>query len=177
MAREAERGRAPGVNWRGKSASNPQPYTPMKTSLPCLAIALGLILAGCGQPLKSARSLQLPQGHAENGKAAFVDLKCVRCHTVVGVELPKPTEAADKVVALGGDVARLRTIGDLLTSIIHPSAVISEKMPRPGGKKVTESPMPVVNDDMTVTQMIDLVTFLQPRFTQIPPPPTWHQLP
>ena len=37
--------------------------------------------------------------------------------------------------------------------------------------------MPVVNDDMTVTPMIGLVTFLQPRFTPIPPPPTWHQLP
>ena len=149
----------------------------MKTSLPCLAIALGLILAGCRPPLNSARSLQLPQGNSENGKVAFVDLKCVRCHIIAGVELPKPTETADRIVTLGGDVARLRTIGDLLTSIIHPGAAISEKMPRPNGKKVTESPMPVVNDTMTVTQMIDLVTFLQPRFTQIPPPPTWHQLP
>jgi len=127
--------------------------------------------------LNSARNLQLPKGNVENGKVAFVDLKCVRCHIIAGVELPKPTEASDRIVTLGGDVARLRTIGDLLTSIIHPSAVISEKMPRPDGKKVTESPMPVVNDDMTVTQMIDLVTFLQPRFTQIPPPPTWSQLP
>jgi sulfur-oxidizing protein SoxX len=74
-------------------------------------------------------------------------------------------------------VARLRTSGDLLTSIIHPTAVSAEKMPRPGSQRVTESPMPVVNDDTTVTQMIDLVTFLQPRFTQIPPPPTWSQLP
>jgi hypothetical protein len=50
-------------------------------------------------------------------------------------------------------------------------------MPRPGSQRVTESPMPVENDDTTVTKMIGLVTFLQPRFTEIPPPPTCHQLP
>ena len=141
-----------------------------------LALA-GLLAAGCGRNLQSARSLRLPQGNADNGKAAFVALKCVRCHTVAGVELPKPTESADKIVALGGEVERLRTIGDLLTSIVHPSAGISEKMPRPVGTTITKSPMPVVNDTMTVTQMIDLVTFLQPRHTSIPLPQDWYMLP
>jgi hypothetical protein len=33
--------------------------------------------------------------------------------------------------------------------------------------------MPVVNDTMTVTQLIDLVAFLQPRYTRLPTPSDW----
>ncbi len=74
-------------------------------------------------------------------------------------------------------MARLRTIGDLLTSIIHPTTVSAEKdaaTRQPAGDGIAHA---VVNDYTTVTKMIGLVTFLQPRFTEIPPPPTCHQLP
>ena len=131
---------------------------------------VGLGLGGCDYGTKSARSLRLSQGSAENGKIAFVALKCIECHWVAGVDLPKPTAAPEKVVVLGGDVARLRTIGDLLTSIIHPDYVISGLMNVPASQRPAKSPMPSVNDVMTVRQMIDLVTFLQPRYKQLPAP-------
>jgi len=146
----------------------------MKTMFGIILTTLGLVVSGCDYGLKSTRSLHLPQGNAANGKVAFVALKCVECHSVAGVDLPKPTASAEKVVELGGDVARLRTIGDLLTSIIHPGYAISEKMKRPEGKGPVKSPMRGVNDIMTVTQMIDLVTFLQPHYKQLPPPVDYY---
>ena len=143
----------------------------MKTSAGlCLACA-GLLLAGCDN-LQSGRQLRLPKGSAENGKVAFVTLKCTECHTVVGVELPKPVVAPDLVVELGGSVARLRTVGDLMTSIIHPTQAVSIKMKRPAvGAPV--SGMPDMNDTMTVSQLVDLVRFLQPRYAEMAPPIDW----
>ena len=132
---------------------------------------IGLLIAGCDN-LQSGRRLRLPLGSAENGKAAFIALKCTECHTIAGVELPKPTVVADLVVELGGDVPRLRTVGDLLTSIIHPTQSVSPKMKRPAvGQPV--SGMPTVNDVMTVSQMVDLVRFLQPRYSEMAPPMDW----
>lgn len=141
---------------------------------PFLSLGLavtGLLLAGCDN-LQSGRRLRLPAGSAENGRAAFIALKCTECHTVAGVELPKPTTAPEFVVALGGNVPRLRTVGELLTSIIHPTRSVSIKGKRPVvGRPV--SGMPAVNDVMTVTQLIDLVHFLQPRYSEMAPPMDW----
>jgi sulfur-oxidizing protein SoxX len=144
----------------------------MKTRSPGLCLALAsLLLAGCDN-LQSGRGLHLPKGSAENGKTAFIALKCTECHRVPGVELPNPMIAPDLVVELGGDVSRLRTVGDLLTSIIHPTQGISSKMKRPRvGSPV--SGMPTVNDVMTVSQMVDLVRFLQPRYSEMAPPMDW----
>jgi len=134
--------------------------------LPCLVLA-GL-LAGCsGQ--KSLRSFRMPEGDAARGQTAFVSLRCHNCHTVSGIDLPAPTAAPADQLMLGGEVARLRTYGDLLTAIIHPKAGISEKIAGPERKKMKESPMPGVNDVMTVQEMIDLVTFLQPRYRVLAP--------
>ena len=144
----------------------------MKKHLLGLGLLLtGLFLVGCDN-LESGRRLRLPKGSAENGKAGFMALKCTECHTVAGVDLPKPTIAADLVVELGGNVPRLRTVGDLLTSIIHPTQSVSFKMKRPAvGQPV--SSMPTVNDVMTVSQMVDLVRFLQPRYSEMAPPMDW----
>ncbi len=147
----------------------------MKASLGFTLVAVGILLGGCDYNVKSTRRFRLPQGNAENGKVAFVALNCTSCHTVAGViDLPKPTVAPEEVVVLGGEVARMRTFGDLLTSIIHPTESISEKMRRVPGGVPRKSPMPVVNDTMTVSQMVDLVTFLQPRYTELPSLEGWY---
>jgi mono/diheme cytochrome c family protein len=146
----------------------------MKTLLGLVLAAVVVLTAACDFNLKSTRRFRLPQGNADNGKAAFVALNCTTCHTVAGVDLPKPTVEPTAVVVLGGEVARLRTYGDLLTSIIHPTHSLSEKMNPMAVTARGTSPMPVVNDRMTVTQMVDLVTFLQPRYRQLPPPVEWY---
>ncbi len=130
-----------------------------------------LLFGGCDN-LQSGRRLRLPPGSAENGKAAFIALQCTACHTVAGVELPKPTIEPDLVVALGGSVPKLRTVGDLLTAIIHPTQGVSFRAKRPAvGPPV--SGMPNVNEVMTVSQMVDLVRFLQPRYSEMAPPMDW----
>ena len=149
----------------------------MKTSYSVLlAAALGLLATGCNDT-KSTRRFQLPAGNADQGRTAFLTLKCIECHTVAGVDLPKPTAKPELLVHLGGEVTRLRSYGDLLTSIVHPSRTISEKMKRLPGTTPSVSPMPEVNDIMTVAQLIDLVTFLQPKYTQLQPIYEGHFLP
>lgn len=148
----------------------------MKTHFIALGLPLiGLLFAGCDN-LQSGRRLRLPKGDAENGKVAFIALKCTECHTVAGVELPRPTVAPENIVQLGGSVPRLRNVGDLLTSIIHPTQSITLKW-RGADKAAATSPMPNVNDVMTVSQLVDLVRFLQPRYSEMAPPMDWTYSP
>lgn len=147
----------------------------MKTCLILVSVCAGLVLAGCDSS-QSGRRLRLPPGSAENGKAVFVALKCTECHTVAGVaDLPPPTVAPERVVPLGGSVPRLRTVGDLMTSIIHPTQAVTQKL-KPPAAGATAPRMPELNDTMTVSQLIDLVRFLQPRYTEMPPPLEWTYL-
>lgn len=141
----------------------------MRAHLVIALAALGAFTAGCEKGLKSTRTFALPAGDIANGKAAFVALNCTRCHTVHGVDLPKPSEPAKQTLALGGPVAQLRTYGDLLTAIIHPGYAGSDTLPIAQWRAASPPPMRAVNDVMTVQQMIDLVAFLQPRYTQLEP--------
>lgn len=141
-----------------------------KTMLISALLTWGL-LSGCDGSVKSGKRFVFPEGNIARGQKAFVDMGCYQCHKVDGVaELPAPTASSEKVVILGGPVTRLRTYGDLVTSIIHPSESLSENMPdrasHPAGRA---SPMKAVNDTMTVTQMLDIVTFLQPQYKELEP--------
>ncbi len=141
-----------------------------KTLLISALLTLGL-LAGCDMRVKSGRGFVFPEGDVARGRKAFVNLNCIECHKVDGVaDLPAPTVSAEKVVVLGGGVTRLRTYGDLVTSIIHPKYALSEKLNnRSLYKEGKESPMKGVNDTMTVSQLLDVVTFLQPQYKGIEP--------
>ena len=124
-----------------------------------------LLGAGCGGP-KSGRGFTLPDGDVARGQAAFVALKCYTCHTVSGVELP-PAEAGEKkIVALGGTTRQIQTYGQLVTSIIHPSHKVAkayaEDQKGPSGE--IKSRMVNNNDAMTVSQLIDIVKFLQSHY-------------
>ena len=127
-------------------------------------MAMAILLTGCGGP-KSARGFRLPEGNAEKGKAAFVKLQCNSCHIVEGLPLPPPGSKSPITVVLGGEVLRVRTYGDLVTSLINPSHVISEKYKKELEGKL--SPMGDFSETMTVAQMIDLVAFLQPHYKQL----------
>lgn len=141
----------------------------MKTILLTLLAVIGLLAAGCLKDPKSTRNFRLPDGDAAGGKAAFIALKCIKCHTVDGVELPKPAEPGEITLALGGEVVRVRTYGDLLTSIVHPNDSLSHALPSKQREKMAKSPMPEVNAVMTVKQLIDLVAFIQPRYKRLEP--------
>ena len=134
-----------------------------------LLVALSFcLISGCNRSPKSGRGFVFPEGNSEKGRKAFVEMECYKCHRVSGeVELPAPVVSPEKVVILGGKVARLRTYGDLVTSIIHPSYELSENFVGPARVGRTDSPMKPVNDKMSVAQLLDIVTFLHPHFKEL----------
>lgn len=128
---------------------------------------LAWLLTACTPRQQTGRGFVFPGGDSERGRLAFVELGCYNCHAVSGVSFPAPAEAPERLVILGGEVSNMRSYGDLVTSIIHPSQRISENLtgqPLPDPKV---SPMPVVNEVMTVQQMLDLAEFLQPQYRQL----------
>lgn len=150
----------------------------MKARKTCTAAVLlitALILtAGCGRDRRSGKGLILPDGDIEQGKAAFIDLECHRCHTVAGVQLPEPAlETPLVTINLGGGVYRVKTYGELVTSIIHPDHIVSPVYLRRLGELTedddAESPMPSINERMTVAQLIDIVMFLDSRYKKLEP--------
>jgi sulfur-oxidizing protein SoxX len=142
----------------------------MKTrALPLIPMLL--ILSACNlQDPKSASGFRLPDGDAAAGRAAFVELGCHGCHQVEGIDAKfEGTGAAS--VPLGGDTLRVRTYGDLVTSIINPShrvaAGTDADAVAPDGRSLMEYAQ--LNERMTVRQLIDLVAFLQTTYQVVPP--------
>ena len=139
-----------------------------------IAIAFVVGLVSCGDSKTSARGFRLPDGDIESGQQAFVALGCHRCHGVSGVELPKFDGDAPLEMMLGGEVQKVKTHGQLVTSIINPDHVVSKSyldmLPKEERREAkADSPMPSAGDRMTVTQMIDIVAFLQSHYRKILP--------
>ena len=74
--------------------------------------------------------------------------------------------------ALGGEVSRVKTYGELVTSIIQPQHVIDPKYLRTietEKRANAESPMPAQNERMKVSQLIDIVAFLNASYKKAKP--------
>lgn len=146
----------------------------MSRLLLVLAIALGsLLLTGCNP---EARGFALPPGSTEAGQSAFLELGCNACHSVKGTI--ERLENADQPIhiVLGGETTYVKTYGDLVTSIIHPSHKLSSNRSDAIGDD-GGSAMPNFNDAMTVQQMIDLTAMLQDSYSLIPPNYTYYYTP
>ena len=139
----------------------------MKITVWSISILAAVGLTGCNEGTKSSKGVRLPAGDPEQGKAAFVSLQCHTCHEVVGVVLPAPPSKGVNQFFVGGEVTKLRTYGDLVTSIINPSHGLSPGFDRKRLEGTKLSPMPEFNQVMTVGQMIDLVAFLHPRYKSL----------
>jgi sulfur-oxidizing protein SoxX len=147
----------------------------MKTILLSILTSLAgmsLVLTSCGgkeerREAKMNKGFRLPEGDAERGKATFVQLKCHQCHSVNGVELPPAEGTAGVSFALGGEVTKVKSYGELVTAIIQPQHVVSPDylaMVKIAVSKGDTSPMPEYNETMTVRQMSDLVAFLHGHY-------------
>jgi hypothetical protein len=117
------------------------------------------------------RGVYLPPGDAARGREAFVDLRCHACHEVEGLNPPTPIVAATRV-RLGGQTARVKTFGDLVTSIANPSHRIARGYPPEAVAVDGVSLMSLIrlNEVMTVQQLVDLAAFLQAEYDVVPPP-------
>jgi mono/diheme cytochrome c family protein len=127
-------------------------------------VASFLALTACEADRMSEKGFSLPAGNALSGKEAFVYMHCHECHTVVGEELPALVGSDPPFVELGGKVSRVKTYGELVTSIINPSHKLAQGYPLEVITNDGQSKMPVYNTYMTVQELIDIVAFLQPHY-------------
>jgi len=123
-----------------------------------------LFLLSCASGKDSPRGFSLPEGNAEEGKFTFVALQCNACHATVDVEQLTTAEVDGISVYLGGEVHSVKTYAALVTAIINPSHRLASGYPIDAVAINGESRMLNYNDVMTVEQLIDLVSYLQPQY-------------
>ncbi|MDG1242650.1 MAG: c-type cytochrome [Opitutae bacterium] len=129
-----------------------------------IALLCGLLIVSCAPTEDSPTGFILPPGDAMTGQTTFAALGCIHCHTVDGVSFTSNDDIPPKmIVKLGGKLPRVKTYGQLVTSVIHPSATILKKAEQHIDAQ-GDSLMPNYADLMTVQQMTDLVTFLQEHY-------------
>ena len=126
-----------------------------------------VVFVGCNP---EGRGFALPPGDLETGKATFVDFNCNSCHSIADIEFDGSPEYLN--VPLGGEVTRIKSYGELVTSIINPSHKIADKH-KSIGAEGDSSKMEIYNEVLTVQELIDLVTFLRSEYNVSPPPTTY----
>jgi L-cysteine S-thiosulfotransferase len=145
----------------------------VKHIIPPAFVAIVVVgLSGCGQGPKSGKGFTLPEGDAARGQETFVALQCHACHSVSEVELPDIEPELKPQVRLGGEVDRISTYGELVTSIINPSHKLAKGYNPEDVATGGESKMANYNEAMTVQQLIDLTAFLQAHYKLKPYQPS-----
>ncbi|MGB7996690.1 MAG: cytochrome C [Photobacterium halotolerans] len=141
--------------------------------------ALFVTIAGLSGCDRSSQSFSLPQGNLELGEQVFVKYQCLRCHTMAGYEAEAETlsGALQTPVQLGGQVSRIRTYPELVTSVINPSHRLAEGYDGADIQVDGQSVMPNFNDVMTVTELVNLVYFLEEHYEIEPYPRTEYVSP
>lgn len=142
--------------------------------LTVVAVGSLTLATGCREEEKTySAGFRLPEGDAAVGKVLFVEIQCNRCHTVEGVKLPDRDLPVLPKIHLGGEIHRVKSYGELVTSVISPQHVISPQylkmLSEEEKEKGVDSPMPIFNEDISVKQLTDLVAFLHSRYRLIDP--------
>ena len=134
-----------------------------------MLIALVTMLLGCDLGANSPRGFSLPQGDIENGKKVFMKYRCVDCHSISDIDVAEGHQYVTvRPIPIGGSSPRIKTYGELVTSVINPSHKISGRQPASVTSKEGKSVMRNVNDELTVTELIDLVAYLQSNYKLVP---------
>lgn len=129
-------------------------------------------LMACDQGIDSPRGFSLPQGDAVAGEQAIIKHRCMACHTIDGLDDSLLESEVLRKVELGGASPKITTYAELVTSIINPSHRISRGPHWETTDGESHSLMTNYNDVMTVTELIDVVTYLQPKYAVKPLPYT-----
>jgi mono/diheme cytochrome c family protein len=135
-----------------------------KTIIISVLIPLFLIvISACGEEGRPVKGFVLPEGDIAQGEQVFIDFKCHGCHTIPGLEFPEVDFTPPFILEIGGEVYRVKNYGELLTAVVYPDHVISRPY------IALTSPMPYFGDEMTVSELIDLVAFLHAQYTKLQP--------
>lgn len=143
----------------------------MKARSVLTLIVVGLFaLTACDQEtVMSQRGFRLPDGDAQAGREAFLYMQCHQCHSLKGEQLPGIPGQEAPYVELGGTVTQVKTYGQLVTAIINPSHKLATGYAKEVVSEDGKSKMYVYNDHMTVTELTDIVIFLQPYYEVVTP--------
>lgn len=136
------------------------------------AAVFAAALGGCNRGPEPVSGFVLPEGDPALGQKVFEEVGCRYCHQIAGLELPPFAAEPVLDIPLGGKVLKVKNYGDLLNSVVNPNHTVelSYKLKLEADeRKDAESPMPVFNDVLTVTELIDLVAFLHSRYELLGP--------
>lgn len=140
----------------------------MNTLLKAAILGVAVVgLSACGPDPKSSAGFTLPEGDVAQGQATYIEFGCHACHTHSDVPQLEGANAAT-AVTIGGQTARVRTYGELVTSVINPSHRVARRKSEKMADESGNSKMATFNDVMTVTQLVDLVAFLQSSYQLSP---------
>lgn len=134
----------------------------MKTTFPLAVLSTGLsILVAQAQDTSTI----VPAGDPVRGEQIFVAQRCFRCHTVENAEMPDFDLPASLKLHLGGNNHSQWNRDAYAQAIMNPDHVVAPQyqaaMQTAGDPKASqETPMPNFNRALTVSEMIDLATFL-----------------
>lgn len=134
-----------------------------------------LVLTACRN---ESRGFVLPPGDVDSGKHLFQSLYCTDCHAIGDIVQSTEGESGGApLVSLGGKVTKLKSYGELVTSVVNPSHKISQKAPSdqplttPEGASKMEARC--YNDIMTVQELIDIIAYLQSEYRLVQPTNTY----
>ncbi|GAA0374893.1 hypothetical protein GCM10009092_43910 [Bowmanella denitrificans] len=134
-----------------------------------LTAGLMLLLLSCSQGADSPRGFSLPEGNPAKGELVFRKYQCLACHSLKGFEDDSTEKQLPTPVRLGGNVSQIKTYAELVTSVINPSHKIAQHyVPSMVSDDQGHSKMRNYNDLMTVSELVDLVAFLQPQYQLVP---------
>ena len=131
-------------------------------------LACIFVLAGCDKGVDSPRGFSLPTGDSERGKQVFVNNSCLSCHSVDGLNDDNVAREHMPPIKLGASSAVVKTYAQLVTSIINPSHRISKGAYWATSDENGESIMRNYNDVLTVSDLINVVAYLQPHYKVSP---------
>ncbi len=146
----------------------------MRAALWVSAAALAAAsLSACEDP--QGYGFSLPPGDEVAGRGVFLEMACNDCHSVVGRDELRADATPFMDVPLGGPSARIRTYGELVTSVINPSHRIAPENRGAPFEIDGASQMQSYNDALSVAELIDLVAFLRAQYELIEYPSTVYQ--
>lgn len=137
-----------------------------------LIVVSMVFLSACSEEGGPVRGFVLPEGDLAEGQKVFEAYNCHACHTISGVEFPDIEFQPPFILDIGGEVYRVKNYGELLTSVVNPDHIISKKyivMLKKAGRDTEVSPMPNFAEEMTVQELMDLVTFLHAQYSRLQP--------
>jgi mono/diheme cytochrome c family protein len=130
-----------------------------------MRLVLSLILLASAVPVFAGDSSIVPAGDPIRGEQVFVERRCFRCHTVEAAQMPDFDIPPTLKIHLGGANHRQWTRDAYAQAIMNPEHVISpqyQAIVQSAGdpKAAKETPMPNFNRELTVSELIDITTFL-----------------